>query len=178
METERLPESDDGAGDESNTGTSHQFQSDSGSESAGSESWSESTSASRFTEEERTSMALFSFIARHRLSNEAGKDLLELLKVVKAGDETSVEQLTYLRARGVCGSCNIRVVDICTRCNSLFPSNEHSFICRFCYLLGVEKSLNHALFSTSQGSKQKFSTNIPNLIIWEFRPPPPPPPPA
>ena len=74
-------------------------------------------------------MALFSFIARHRLSNEAGKDLLELLKVVKAGDDTSVEQLTYSRARGVCGSCNIRVVDICTRCNSLFPSDEDSFIC-------------------------------------------------
>ena len=101
VETERLPESDDGAGDESNTETSHQFHSDSGSEwcsneSAGSKSWSESssdsgsesTSASRFTEEERTSMALFSFIARHRLSNEAGKDLLELLKVVKTGDET------------------------------------------------------------------------------------------
>lgn len=78
---------------------------------------------------ESTSMALLSFIARHRITNEGSKDLIDLIKVSCPENEV-FKTLTLKSMHSVCGNCSIKTFDVCEKCLGLFNTdNSQDWIC-------------------------------------------------
>jgi len=82
-----------------------------------------------FSSHKSACMAVQSFITRHRITNEAGRDLIELVKVTCPESEV-FKSLTHSSMREVCGNCQINVYDICEKCLGLFPcEDKDNYIC-------------------------------------------------
>ena len=82
-----------------------------------------------FSAQEEACMAILSLIARHCITTEAAKDIIDLFKMLCPGNE-SLQSLSYANVYQVCGNCSVFVYDICERCLGLFPADvEDQVIC-------------------------------------------------
>ncbi|KAJ7375117.1 hypothetical protein OS493_001855, partial [Desmophyllum pertusum] len=78
---------------------------------------------------DKASMAILSLISRHCITNEAAKDIIDLVKVLCPDNET-LQTLSYTNVQQVCGICELFVYDICEKCLGLFPTNlEDQVVC-------------------------------------------------
>lgn len=81
------------------------------------------------SDQETVCMAVLAYVSRHNLTNEAAKDLIELVNVTCPGAAT-FKSLTYNKVQEVCGQCESHVYDICEVCLRLFPlDDEGSYQC-------------------------------------------------
>ena len=82
-----------------------------------------------FTDHEKTCQAVLAYVSRHCMTNEAAKDLIDLVKVT-CPESVTFKSLTYSKVQEVCGQCELHVYDICEVCLRLFPlDDENSFRC-------------------------------------------------
>lgn len=82
-----------------------------------------------FTDNEKVCQAILAYVSRHCLTNEAAKDLIDLVKVTCPESEI-FKSLSYSKIQEVCGQCELHVYDICEVCFRLFPlDDENSFRC-------------------------------------------------
>ena len=82
----------------------------------------------RFSDQENICMAVLSFVIRHRVTAEAAKDLIDLVKVT-CPERLSFQSLNYSKVQEVCGKCEILVHDICDKCLRRLPQDAESFVC-------------------------------------------------
>lgn len=81
------------------------------------------------SDQETVCMAVLAYVSRHNLTNEAAKDLIELVNVTCPGAAT-FKSLTYNKVQEVCGQCESHVYDICEVCLRLYPlDDEGSYQC-------------------------------------------------
>ncbi|XP_020622265.1 uncharacterized protein LOC110059888 [Orbicella faveolata] len=74
-------------------------------------------------------MSILSLIARHCITTEAAKDIIDLLKLLCPANEL-LQSLTYSKVQEVCGNCTVFTYDICENCLGLFPTNvEDQVVC-------------------------------------------------
>ena len=89
----------------------------------------DSTLQKSFSAQEEACMAILSLIARHCITTEAAKDVIDLLKLLCPGNE-SLQSLSYANVHQVCGNCSVFFYDICEKCLGLFPANvEDQVMC-------------------------------------------------
>lgn len=82
-----------------------------------------------FSAQEEACMAILSSIARHCITTEAAKDIIDLFKLLCPGNEL-LQSLSYANVYQVCGNCSVFIYDICERCLGLFPADvEDQVIC-------------------------------------------------
>ena len=82
-----------------------------------------------FSAQEEACMAILSLIARHCITTEAAKDIIDLFKLLCPENEL-LQSLSYANVHQVCGNCPVFVYDICERCLGLFPANvEDQVMC-------------------------------------------------
>lgn len=78
---------------------------------------------------ESACMALLSFITRHRITNEASQDLIELIKVTCPESEV-FNSMSIKSMQEICGNCRVNVYDVCEKCLGLFPCEERDvYVC-------------------------------------------------
>ena len=75
-----------------------------------------------FSAQEEACMAILSSIARHCITTEAAKDIIDLFKLLCPGNEL-LQSLSYANVYQVCGNCSVFVYDICERCLGLSPAD-------------------------------------------------------
>jgi len=73
-------------------------------------------------------MAIMALVSRHRLTNEAAKDMIDLMKIL-CPEKDIFQSLKFNKVQEVCGHCEIKVYDICEVCLRLFPDNKDSYHC-------------------------------------------------
>lgn len=76
-----------------------------------------------FTDHEKACMAVLAYVSRHCITNEAAKDLIDLVKVT-CPESTTFKTLSYNKVQEVCGKCEMQVYDICEKCHRLFPVDD------------------------------------------------------
>jgi len=81
-----------------------------------------------FSEEEKLSIVILSYIAKHKLNGSASVDLLDLLKLV-APENTNLQSLTLNQVKETLGDCIVNVYDYCGKCFSVFPRDESIYQC-------------------------------------------------
>lgn len=82
-----------------------------------------------FSAQEEACMSILSLIARHCITTEAAKDIIDLLKLLCPANEL-LQSLTYSKVQEVCGNCTVFTYDICENCLGLFPTNvEDQVVC-------------------------------------------------
>jgi len=82
-----------------------------------------------FTDQEKACQAVLAYVSRHCMTNEAAKDLIDLVKVT-CPESVTFKSLSYSKVQEVYGQCELHVYDICEVCLRLFPLNdEKSFRC-------------------------------------------------
>lgn len=82
-----------------------------------------------FTDREKACMAVLAYVSRHCITNEAAKDLIDLVKVT-CPESATFKTLSYSKVQEVCGKCELHVYDICEKCHRLFPlDDENSYRC-------------------------------------------------
>lgn len=87
------------------------------------ESQTDSSQEKTFPAQQYASMAILSLIARHCMTTEAAKDIIDLLKVLCPENDT-LQSLNYTNVQQVCGNCELYIYDICERCLTLFPTER------------------------------------------------------
>ena len=98
-------------------------------EEAESDNSNDKIHSSLFTDQGKACMAVLAYVSRHCITNEAAKDLIDLIKVTCPESEI-FKTLNYSKVQEVCGKCDLRVYDICENCHRLFPvDNENSYQC-------------------------------------------------
>lgn len=98
-------------------------------EDSASENENDGSPQKTYTAQENACMAILSLISRHRITTEAAKDIIALLKILCPENDT-VQSLNYASVQQVCGNCEIYIYDICERCLALFPTDrENQVIC-------------------------------------------------
>lgn len=93
-----------------------------------------------FTDHEKACKAVLAYVSRHCITNEAAKDLIDLVKVT-CPESVTFKSLSYSKVQEVCGQCELHVYDVCEVCPRLFPlDDENSFRCSTTGCVGyVEK---------------------------------------
>lgn len=82
-----------------------------------------------FSAQEEACMAILSLVARHCITTEAAKDIIDLFKLLCPGNEL-LQSLSYAKVQQVYANCPVFVYDICERCLGLFPANvEDQVMC-------------------------------------------------
>ena len=82
-----------------------------------------------FSAQGEACMSILSLIARHCITTEAAKDIIDLLKLLCPANEL-LQSLTYSNVQEVCGNCTVFTYDICENCLALFPTNvEDQVVC-------------------------------------------------
>jgi len=81
-----------------------------------------------YPEVKKISMAMMSYMSRHILTNEATKDLIELIKVI-VPEHKQFKSLSLSAVQEVCGQCEIKVYDICEVCLFIFPDDSQIYRC-------------------------------------------------
>lgn len=95
-------------------------------------------------------MAILSLIARHCITAEAAKDIIDLLKVLSPQNET-LQFLSYAKVQEICASCELFVYDICEKCLALFPTNEEDRVT--CSTGGCNGYVNDIISHNAKGIK-------------------------
>lgn len=80
------------------------------------------------SEVKKISMAIMSYMSRHTLTNEAAKDMIELIKVMIPENEL-FKTLSLSTVQEVCGHCEIKAYDICEVCLCIFPDDNQIYRC-------------------------------------------------
>ena len=78
-----------------------------------------SDSVKEFTEKEKLSVLILSYIAKHKLNGSASVDLLDLLKLI-IPDDNNLHSLTWTQFNEALGNCITNVYDYCGKCFSIF----------------------------------------------------------
>lgn len=87
-----------------------------------------SDSVKEFTEKEKLSVLILSYIAKHKLNGSASVDLLDLLKLI-VPDDNNLHSLTLTQINEALGNCITNVYDYCGKCFSIFPKDDNSYQC-------------------------------------------------
>ena len=77
-----------------------------------------------FTEKEKLSVLILSYIAKHKLNGSASVDLLDLLKQI-VPEDNSLHSLTMTQLNEALGNCVRNIYDYCGNCFIVFPM-QHS----------------------------------------------------
>lgn len=88
-----------------------------------------SASVKEFTEKEKLSVLILSYIAKRKLNGTASADLLDLLKLITPEDN-NLCSLNLSEIREMLGNCVANVYDYCGKCFSIFPKDEDIYQCR------------------------------------------------
>ena len=98
-------------------------------EEEGSDNSNDNMDTRLFTDHEKACMAVLAYVSRHCITNEAAKDLIDLVKVT-CPESSTFKTLSYSKVQEVCGKCELHVYDICEKCHRLFPlDDENSYHC-------------------------------------------------
>ena len=82
-----------------------------------------------FTDHEKACQAVLAYVLRHCMTNEAVKDLIDLVNIT-CPESVTLKSLTFSKVQEVCGQCELHVYDICEVCLRLFPlDDKNSFRC-------------------------------------------------
>ena len=81
-----------------------------------------------FSEKEKLSVLILSYIAKHKLTGSASVDLLDLLKLI-VPEDNNVHSLTLTQINETLGNCVTNIYDYCGKCFSIFPKDENSYQC-------------------------------------------------
>ena len=76
-----------------------------------------------FPVQESACMAILTLIARHCITAEAAKDIIDLLKILSPENDL-LQSLRYANVQQVCGNCELCIYDICEKCLALFPKDR------------------------------------------------------
>lgn len=85
-------------------------------------------SVKEFSEKEKLSVLILSYIAKHKLNGSASVDLLELLKLI-APKDNNLHSLTLSEIKETLGDCLTNIYDYCSKCFSIFPKDENIYQC-------------------------------------------------
>lgn len=88
----------------------------------------QSDSMKEFTEKEKLSVIILSYIAKHKLNGSASADLLEVLKLI-IPEDNNLHSLTLSEIKETLGNCVTNVYDYCGKCFSIFPADENTYQC-------------------------------------------------
>ena len=81
-----------------------------------------------FTEKEKLSVLILSYIAKHKLNGSASVDLLDLLKLI-VPEDNNLHSLTLSEIKETLGNCVTNIYDYCGKCFSVFPTDENIYQC-------------------------------------------------
>ena len=87
-----------------------------------------SDSVKEFTEKEKLSVLILSYIAKHKLNGSASVDLLDLLKVI-VPEDNNLRSLTLTRLNEALGNCVTNIYDYYGKCFTNFPKDDNSYQC-------------------------------------------------
>ena len=87
-----------------------------------------SDSVKEFTEKEKLSVLILSYIAKHKLNGSASVDLLDLLKLI-VPEDNNLRSLTLTRLNEALGNCVTNIYDYCGKCFTIFPKDDNSYQC-------------------------------------------------
>lgn len=87
-----------------------------------------SDSVKEFTEKEKLSVLIPSYIAKHKLNGSASVDLLDLLKLI-VPEDNNLHSLTLTQINEALGNCVTNIYDYCGKCFSIFPKDDNSYQC-------------------------------------------------
>lgn len=87
-----------------------------------------SDSVEEFTEKEKLSVLILSYIAKHKLNGSAFVDLLVLLKLI-VPEHDNLISLSLSEIKETLGDCVTNVYDYCGKCFSIFPTDDSVYQC-------------------------------------------------
>ena len=87
-----------------------------------------SDSVKEFTEKEKVSVLILSYIPKHKLNGSASVDLLGLLKLI-VPDDNNLHSLTLTQINEALGNCITNIYDYCGKCFSSFQKDDSSYQC-------------------------------------------------
>ena len=87
-----------------------------------------SDSVKEFTEKEKLSVLILSYIAKHKLNGSASVELLDLLKLI-VPEDNKLHSLTLTQINEALGNCVTNIYDYCGKCFSIFPKDDNSYQC-------------------------------------------------
>lgn len=87
-----------------------------------------SDSVKEFTEKEKLSVLILSYIAKHKLNGSASVHLLDLLKLI-VPEDNNLHSLTLTQINEALGNCVTNIYDYCGKCFSIFPKDDNSYQC-------------------------------------------------
>lgn len=80
-------------------------------EEEGSDNSNDNMDTRLFTDHEKACMAVLAYVSRHCITNEAAKDLTDLVKVT-CPESSTFKPLSYSKVQEVCGKCELHVYDM------------------------------------------------------------------
>ena len=83
----------------------------------------DSSLAGSFSDQEKSCMAILSYVSRHCITSEAAKDMIDLIQTACPENET-FRTLTHCKIQEVCGKYELHVYDICEKCLALLPLDD------------------------------------------------------
>ncbi|XP_044168176.1 uncharacterized protein LOC122952196 [Acropora millepora] len=109
-------------------------------------------------------MAVLAYVSRHCITNEAAKDLIDLVKVT-CPESTTFKTLSYNKVQEVCGKCEMQVYDICEKCHRLFPvDDEGSYHCATTACMGLRYKGGASQQSKKEHKNSFVAVNIQNQL--------------
>ena len=87
-----------------------------------------SDSVKEFTEKEKVSVLILSYIAKHKLNGSASMDLLDLLRLI-VPEDSNLHSLTLSEIKETLGNCVTNVYDYCGLCFTIFPMDDKIYQC-------------------------------------------------
>lgn len=117
-----------------------------------------------FTHDEKACKAVLAYVSRHCMTNEAAKDLIDLVKVT-CPESVTFKSLNYRKVQEVCGQCEFHVYDICEVCHRLFPlDDENSFRCSTSGCVGLRYKGSESQQGKKEHKNSFVTVNIKNQL--------------